>query len=211
MMGCTTHPTTWFLWAAVTATAEGQEGQLLWELHMAPPDCAELPSQAVQLRARTCGRRDPHGWKKVTFVTILTTEGPSKEARLGFPIWQRKGGEEKVAQAKKGKLPLEVWWGVSHDFHWQLHSFVSCSGFYHRALPPLHGDEGLFCKEKRDHGGEFKGTGCHKDLLLSTGHNSKDQGQAGCRDRAAEILAAEELPLTPSWEPLGMQEGWAAP
>lgn len=40
--------------------------------------------------------------EKVTFRTILATEGPSKEARLGFPIWQRKGGEEKVAQAKKG-------------------------------------------------------------------------------------------------------------
>lgn len=109
MMGCTTHPTTWFLWAAVTATAEGQEGQLLWELYMVPPDCAELPSQAVQLRARTCGRRDPHGWKKVTFVTILTTEGPSKEARLGFPIWQRKGGEERRRWLKLRKV----------SYHWK--------------------------------------------------------------------------------------------
>lgn len=54
-----------------------------------------------------------------------------------------------MAQAKKGALPLEVWWGISHDFHWQLHGFVSCSGFYHRALPPLHVDEGLFCKKKK--------------------------------------------------------------
>ena len=88
------------------------------------------------------------------FGTILATEGPSKEARLGFPAWQKERGEEKAAQAKKGELPLEVWWGVSHDFHWQLHGFISCSGFYHRALPPLHVDEGLFCKEKCEHGGE---------------------------------------------------------
>lgn len=60
-----------------------------------------------------------------------------------------------MAQAKKGALPLEVWWGISHDFHWQLHGFVSCSGFYHRALPPLHVDEGLFCKKKKgERGGE---------------------------------------------------------
>lgn len=124
----------------------------------------------------------------MTFVAILATEGPSKEARLGFPIWQRKGGEEKVGQAKKSKLPLEVWWGVSHDFHWQLHGFISCSGFYDRALPPLHSDEGLFCKEKRDHGGELKETGCHSVLLLSTGPNSKDQGQAGCHDSASVSL-----------------------
>lgn len=79
----------------------------------------------------------------------MAPEGPSEESRLGFPTWQREGGEEKVAQAKKGALPLEVWWGISHDFHWQLHGFVSCSGFYHRALPPLHVDEGLFCKKKK--------------------------------------------------------------
>lgn len=48
------------------------------------------------------GRNDLHGWKKVTFRTILVTEGHSKETRIGFSIWQRKGGEEKVAQVKKG-------------------------------------------------------------------------------------------------------------
>lgn len=58
-----------------------------------------------------------------------------------------------MSWAKKGALPLEVWWGVSHDFHGQLHSFVSCSGFYHRALPPLHVDEGLFCKRRDEYGG----------------------------------------------------------
>ena len=112
-----------------------------------------LPSQAVQLRARAGGRNDSHGWKKVTFGTILATEGPGKEARLGFPTWQKEG-EEKVAQAKKGALPLEVWWGVSYDFHRQLHGFISCSGFYHWALPPLHIDEGLFCKKEGEHGGD---------------------------------------------------------
>lgn len=58
-----------------------------------------------------------------------------------------------MSWAKKGALPLEVWWGVSHDFHGQLHSFVSCSGFYHRALSPLHVDEGLFCKRRDEYGG----------------------------------------------------------
>lgn len=58
-----------------------------------------------------------------------------------------------MSWAKKGALPLEVWWGVSHDFHGQLHSFVSCSGFYHWALSPLHVDEGLFCKRRGEHGG----------------------------------------------------------
>lgn len=58
-----------------------------------------------------------------------------------------------MSWAKKGALPLEVWWGVSHDFHGQLHSFVSCSGFYHWALPPLHVDEGLFCKRRDEYGG----------------------------------------------------------
>lgn len=38
----------------------------------------------------------------------------------------------------------------------------------------------------------------------------KKEGQAECHDSAAEILAAEVLPLSPSWELLGMQEGWAA-
>lgn len=190
MMRCTTHPTALFLCVAVISTAEGQEGQLLWEL------------QTVQsCQARTAQLRNyPHGWEKVTLVTILATEGPSKEARLGFPIWQRKGGEENVGQAKKSKLPLEVWWGVSHDFHWQLYGFVSCSGFYHRALPPLHSDEGLFCKEKRDHGGELKETGCHNVLLLSTGPTART------KDRWSVMI----VPLSPSWEPWGMQEGWAA-
>lgn len=64
MIRCTTHPTTLFLWAAVIATAEGQEGQLLWELHLAPPDNAKLPSQAVQLRARTREKLPPWVEKK---------------------------------------------------------------------------------------------------------------------------------------------------
>lgn len=89
-----------------------------------------------------------------------------------------------MAQAKKGALPLEVWWRVSHDFHRQLHGFVSCGGFYHGALPPFHIDEGLFCKKKGEHGGKestkalTKSTGYHQALLLPTGPNSKDQGQA---------------------------------
>lgn len=112
-----------------------------------------LQSQAMQLRARAGGRNYPHGWKKVMFDTILATEGPSKKARLGFPTWQRDRGE-KMAQFKKDALPLEVWWGISHNFHWQFHGFISCSGFNHRALSPLHIDKGLFCKKNSEHGGE---------------------------------------------------------
>lgn len=104
-----------------------------------------------------------------------------------------------VAQAKKGELPLEVWWGVSHDFHWQLHSFISCSGFYHRALPPLHSDEGLFCKEKgtMEKNSEIGG---HKALLLSTGPNSKGQGHGGVmttQTRSWQLLC---LPRGNHWE-----------
>lgn len=44
--------------AAVIATAEGQEGQLLWQLHNSS-SCAELPSQAVQLRAMTWEKWPP--------------------------------------------------------------------------------------------------------------------------------------------------------
>lgn len=60
---------------------------------VAKPGCAA--------ESQDTGEITPMGGKKVTFRTILATEGPSKEARLGFPIWQRKR-EEKVAQAKKG-------------------------------------------------------------------------------------------------------------
>lgn len=42
------------------------------------------------------------------------------------------------------------------------------------------------------------------------GPTARTKDRAGCHDSAAEILAAEDLPLSPSWEPLGIQEGWAA-
>lgn len=82
MMRCTTHPTALFLCVAVISTAEGQEGQLLWEL------------QTVQsCQARTAQLRNyPHGWEKVTLVTILATEGPS-QARLPHLAEERRRGE----------------------------------------------------------------------------------------------------------------------
>jgi len=66
MMWRTTWPTLLLLWAAVSPAVGGQEGQLLWELHLSPPDSAELPAQAetfaaslpspaVQLTARAGG------------------------------------------------------------------------------------------------------------------------------------------------------------
>lgn len=68
---------------------------------MSPPDSAELLSQArtfaasppdltshpklCSLEPRNVGEITPMGGKKVTFGTILATEGPSKESSLGFP------------------------------------------------------------------------------------------------------------------------------
>jgi len=86
--------------------------------------------------------------------------GTQQGGQTGLPPWPGEGGEERVAWAKKGALPLEIWWGVSHDFHRQLHSFISSSGFYHRPLPPLHVDEGLFCKRRGECGGECKESDC---------------------------------------------------
>lgn len=86
-----------------------------------------------------------------------------------------------MAQAKKGALPLEVWRGVSHDFHWQLHGFVSCGGFYHWALPPLHVDEGLFCKKKGEHGGEesTKGQAVTKLCCFPQGPTARTKDSRG--------------------------------
>lgn len=97
-----------------------------------------------------------------------------------------------MAQAKKGALPLEVWWGVSHNFHWQLHSFISRSGFYHRALLPLHVDEGLFCKKKGEHGGEESTKG---QAVTKLCYSPQQGSTARTKDRWA--VMASQLKITP--------------